>query len=844
LRWPSFSTGSSVVRIALLQEERYIPSYHGSNKSNRALLEALARFGHDCKALCTVLPRDAASDAFLDEMRRRGIDVRSTSPDLLSFQHNGVQVCGMPRSGGAAERGKFLAAGLAEFCPDIVLVSSSALSYHLESAMAIAPASTIYLAHGHHDLPFGPSAQALDQGRASLIRRTAAVVTVSGYGVDYLREHGGIDAELLRFPVYGEGPFPVLGSFDRGAVTLIRSSVTKGVSIFIALAVTFSGHAFAASTWGAAPDDLASLRGMANVTVFEPAEDIETLLARTKLLVVPSVLPETFGLIVPEAMARGIPVIASDLGGLREATLSVGQPLPVRPARFEDGVYICPPQDLARWIDELGLLLKDRAAYDRRSRESQVAAAHFIAPISVRPFEDLFLSIRRRRARKRIPAVAVVDPYDAGYLLVEELQRRDRAVVGVVSNERIDPEIRAKCISSGLNGLVQHRNDVEETILSLRSHDIGIVLAGCETGVRLADELSERMRLMSNGTLLSAARRHKFFMAEQVRRHGLSVPLQHYSSRLDDLLDWVCDHGRWPVVVKPPQSLASEDVRLCRTDEELASAFVQTVGRYNIAGVVNEGLIVQEVMDAPQFVVDTVSYEGRHSLSGIWRYGRPPFASEFLAALAHGGAWPRSVGHLGWRSLAYGAISSVSKEIVAGEGEVAEELLRYAFQALDALGIRYGPAHFELMWTDVGVRLVEVGARVHGAPQTHLVNRLCTGVSQVDQTVDMLLNPVQFLRQARQSYSLRWRAIMVRLKVWQAGVFRGLCGFERITRLDSFHASFAMSRPGVQVPACVGVVILLHTDADAIARDYQAIRQLEKQDLYEIAVCSHDEGGT
>jgi hypothetical protein len=147
------------------------------------------------------------------------------------------------------------------------------------------------------------------------------------------------------------------------------------------------------------------------------------------------------------------------------------------------------------------------------------------------------------------------------------------------------------------------------------------------------------------------------------------------------------------------------------------------------------------------------------------------------------------------------------------------------------------------MWTDAGVRLMEVGARVHGAPQTHLVNRLCTGFSQVDQTVDMLLNPVQFLRQARQSYALRWQAIMVRLKVWQAGVLRGLRGFERITRLDSFHDSFAMSRPGVEVPACVGVVILLHPDADAIARDYQAIRQLEEQDLYEIEVCSDEEGG-
>ena len=833
------------MRIAVLQEERYLPSYHGSNKSNRSLLEALAANGHECQAFCAVLPRGEPLPPFRDAIARQGVDIAVTEHGLLSFCHKGVQVNGMPRDAGPQERSVFLVDRLRQFAPDVILVSSSPHSYHLQSALSVAPGRAVFLAHGHHDLPFGPFAQRLDPARHELLRQAAAVITVSRYGVDYWRRHGCIDATLRRFPVYGTGPFSALGSSGRGYVTLTKSSVAKGVDIFLALAAHFPGHPFAASRWGASEPTLAAFDRLANVAILEPAEDIETILSWTKVLLAPSVVPETFGLIVPEAMLRGIPVLASDLGGLAEAALGVRHGLPVRPAEFRDGAYVCPPQDLDPWSGALGRLLGDDAAYERDARRARAAAAHFIAPVSIRPFEDLFESICARapaNRRSATSAVAVVDPYDAGYLLAEEFKRRGIACLGVASSENVDPEISAKCDPNTLAAVVPHRGSLDETIATLRRHDVRAVLAGCETGVTLSDALSERMGHRSNGTRTSAARRHKFVMAEAARRQGVRVPEQHYSSSLDELRAWARHRGTWPVVVKPPESLASDGVRLCRSEPEIAAAFAATVGRRNIAGVMNEGLIVQEALDAPQYVVDTVSFEGRHYLSAIWRYGRPAFASEFLQALARGKPWPNSVRGLGWASLAYGAISSVSKEILPGEGPVAEILFDYACRVLDALEISHGPCHFELMWTDDGLRLIEAGARVHGAPQTHLVCRMCTGTSQVDETVDVYTDPARFLRGAKQSYALRWRAMMVRLKVWKVGTFRRLRGFERIERLDSFHDAFAMSQPGSRVPGCVGVVILLHPDQDALERDHRAIRDLEEADLYDIELLPQEVG--
>jgi biotin carboxylase len=480
-------------------------------------------------------------------------------------------------------------------------------------------------------------------------------------------------------------------------------------------------------------------------------------------------------------------------------------------------------------------LLNDRGAYERCAEDSRAAASHFVAGIDVRPFEDLFRTIRSCGPRPRTPVsrlVAVVDPFDAGYLLAQELVRREYPCVSVVSSEHIDPEIVAKGDPRLFVNTIHHRGDVSETVASLRSLGVGCVLPGCETGVNVCDALSEAFDFCSNGTALSAARRNKFLMAEAARKHGVAVPAQFFSERLEDLVEWVRNSSKWPVVVKPAQSLASDDVRICRSEADIADAFQAVVGRRNIAGAMNHGLIVQELMNATQYVVDTVSCRGRHYLSGIWRYGRPEFAPDVLRALAGEVPWPASAGNLTWASLRYGAISSVSKQILPGEGEVAETLFDYAARVLDALGIQYGPCHFELMWTGQGVRLVEVGARVHGAPQTHVMNRMCTGTSQVEQTIDIFLDPARFQRAAKRSYTLRWHGMMCRLMPWRQGVLRGFRGLGRIERLRSFHGTFVMAEPGRRVPGCVGVAILLHPDEEVLRRDCETIRQLEKEDLY------------
>lgn len=103
----------------------------------------------------------------------------------------------------------------------------------------------------------------------------------------------------------------------------------------------------------------------------KPVDDIDKIFAQTRILLVPSLWDEAFGLIVVEAMLRGIPVLASHVGGLPEAKLGVDYLLPVHLIKgYEDFMIynnlkpIIPDQDISPWLLALQKLLSDRVQYE------------------------------------------------------------------------------------------------------------------------------------------------------------------------------------------------------------------------------------------------------------------------------------------------------------------------------------------------------------------------------------------------------------------------------------------------------------------------------------------------
>jgi hypothetical protein len=401
--------------------------------------------------------------------------------------------------------------------------------------------------------------------------------------------------------------------------------------------------------------------------------------------------------------------------------------------------------------------------------------------------------------------VAIVDPYSSGALLASAFAMHGYECVAILSRRDVPPLFRSS-FNPGDFAVIVQADDTSVTIATeLARLGVGHVLAGSEPGVELADDLRERLGLVSNGPALSAARRDKYLMGEAARSGGVSTPAQFHSPRLGELQEWARSHGRWPVVAKPLRSVASDSVAVCRTEEELGQAHSAIVGQTNVLGDVNESVLVQEFVDGPEYVVDTVSHAGHHRIAAFWRYHRAPS----------------------------GLASSVfyeSMELLPYDGKRQGQLLACALRVLDALEIRYGPAHTELIWANGrGPVLVETGARL-SAGNNATLSRNCGGPCALDLTVEACLDPESFLAAGR-SPRLTSVAINCFLVRPDGHRLRPRPPLAEIRRLASFHR-MSIARPPRSHPV-VGVVTLIHPLRRVLHDDVRRLRHLERTMLYE-----------
>ncbi len=491
------------MRILLVQLLDYRFPFGGAHKANRRLMEALAARGHECQVFApgyeTVTPRPDERERLLADLAAEGAPVVAEEAEeerFVVYRSRGVVVHALVSEFSLAGYGPVyghLARQIRELRPDWVLVSEDHTGLFLGTALELAPGRVVYIAHAQPTLPFGPEAFDQDPAKAALFGRVAGILTVSDYVRGYIRQWGGFESTVVGFPVYGEPPFPRFGRFDQGAVTLVNASGLKGLPIFLDLAAAFPEVPFTAvASWGTGAAERAALAALSNVTLREPSPEIDEVLAGARVLLAPSLWGEAFGVIAVEAMLRGIPVLASDLGGLPEAKLGVDYVLPVspitvyhRPSPFEKPVPVLPPQDTAPWRRALGRVLTERGQYERLAEESRRAALAFVAGLGAPAFEAYLRGLEDPREAPRkapggstLPHILMSTHGTHGDVLPfltlgEELVRRGHRVTLVTHAVFADLARAAGIELIGLGDEESYRRLIEDTAeLFTRPDDI------------------------------------------------------------------------------------------------------------------------------------------------------------------------------------------------------------------------------------------------------------------------------------------------------------------------------------------------------------------------------------
>ena len=415
------------------------------------------------------------------------------------------------------------------------------------------------------------------------------------------------------------------------------------------------------------------------------------------------------------------------------------------------------------------------------------------------------------------PHVVLVDGYSTGVFYPPLLKQRGIPMVHVRSSTVTDDATLADMVNDTLErmhsdyaALLDQEDSLDELTSRLAQYAPHAVLAGCETGVELGDRLARSLRLPGNNPDTSRVRRDKHAMHQALARAGLRSLSSRMTSSLEDLVEWIESTAGLPVVLKPAMSAGADGIHVCKTLDEARAAFQHLIGTKDIFGSRLNRVLAQEFAPGEEMVVNTVSCRGRHRISDLWRY-RKMITPE-------------------GRSIYDGA------QLVADFGTQTQSILDYSFAVLDALDIRHGPAHSEIMLTPDGPVLIECGARPMGASYPQELLKESVGHTQLELAVEAALEPERFLENADAPYALRKHFFIKCLVSTRKGSLDATPAVTLLSGLPSARSgNFLHCIEGGHVTQTIDLLtspatlFLCHEDARVVSADHQLITALESE---------------
>ena len=228
-------------------------------------------------------------------------------------------------------------------------------------------------------LPLGVAATDARTAEGAMLRRVAGVVVTSAWTRSWLARHEDVPAERIRVAVPGADPAALAPGTASGGALLCVGAVTpgKGQDVLLDALGRLDADGWTCTCVGSLDVDpafagdvvarAAALGGRVVLTGVLDRAAVDAAYRSADLLVLPS-LTETYGMVVTEALAHGLPVVAARVGGVPEA-LGDG------PGGVVPGMLV-PPGDAAAlaaslqaWLESPALRSRARTAARARRRE-------------------------------------------------------------------------------------------------------------------------------------------------------------------------------------------------------------------------------------------------------------------------------------------------------------------------------------------------------------------------------------------------------------------------------------------------------------------------------------------
>lgn len=401
--------------------------------------------------------------------------------------------------------------------------------------------------------------------------------------------------------------------------------------------------------------------------------------------------------------------------------------------------------------------------------------------------------------------ILIVDGYSTSRYLVTALNELGFECAHIRSEEEPPPALACAFSSEGYLTDYGYIGPVQQALSRLSQEMFEAVIPGSEPGVEYAESFSTLLELRTNEPDRSIARRNKVAMADAVALSGLRTARHAFVQTTDEAINFALHHGEWPVVVKPVDSAGSDGVHFCHTPSDIQRAMSLNLGKTNLLGLQNNGLMIQEFLNGRQFFFNTVSRGGKHLVTDGWER--------------------RTRDVLGFANVLedWLLVDPTEPEI--------KDCISYSLQVFDALGIQNSAAVTEVRLTESGPVLIETGARLNG-PTMEPKPYLAAGLpeTQAMAWARSLADPDDFAKTLED-------APIYRVEKNAAISSELSC----LIRLPSWNATYSSLAPGDTVTPTTttiglgGFVYWVHPEAEVIKSDLATFRDLETKDqLYKI----------
>ncbi|WP_407430792.1 ATP-grasp domain-containing protein [Methanobrevibacter sp.] len=357
--------------------------------------------------------------------------------------------------------------------------------------------------------------------------------------------------------------------------------------------------------------------------------------------------------------------------------------------------------------------------------------------------------------------------------------------------------------------LIFEKDSYEETLEMVREYDPVLVIPANERGVILATKLANDLNLLCNPIENLDAMTLKDKMQDKLAENGLRHIRGKVVRSVDEAIEYYDNESLNEVVIKPVYGAASVGVRICLNRKEMIDVLTEQFKGENYYGDEIKKYLVQERIDGEEYIVNTVSNNGVHRITTIWKYKKQKTSE-------------------GGQIYDY---AHTINDLNIGEASLVE----YAYKVCDAIGIKYGAVHGEYMIDDKGPILIEVNCRPMGANLDAEFLDKISGQHETDSTLDSYLNPDKFEFERLRGYKL-YEHGAIKILIIPRDIIAESSSMNHVNiHLKShFYTSInPLDDPKLFVKTqdlrtAAGTIYLSHPDGYVLQKDIEFIRSIEK----------------